>query len=404
LGRNKPPSNKLEKERAVATFSPPEIATNRRAPSLATRIIAGCAAVALLFYGRDFFVTLLAGMMGALLLEPFVEMLVKLRLPRYAASFFVCALTLLGVYLVGLGVYFQAAGLLGDLPQYSQRIAEVVDQGVAAVDSAEGKLAALFPHKKPPAPQAPLSTEGSARRRNSAAQPPVVPSTPAVQEVRISSEDAGGILVPYLRHNWEAVGHFFLLASFVPFITYFTLSWQDHLRRGYLYLFKGADRHAAGRAWQGIGDMARAYVVGNFLLGAFLTVASGIFFWAIGLPYWPLVAPISGFLSLIPYAGMPMAILPPVLAALPAFNQLAPYVMIASVISFLHLLALNLLYPKLVASRVHLNPLAATVALMFWSVLWGPLGLLFGIPITAGMKAVFDNVVRLQPYGRLLGD
>jgi len=92
------------------------------------------------------------------------------------------------------------------------------------------------------------------------------------------------------------------------------------------------------------------------------------------------------------------------LAALPVFNQLAPYVMIAAVVGFLHLLALNLLYPKLVGSRVHLNPLAVTVALMFWGVLWGPLGLVFGIPITAGIKAVFDNVPSLHPYGRLLGD
>jgi predicted PurR-regulated permease PerM len=74
------------------------------------------------------------------------------------------------------------------------------------------------------------------------------------------------------------------------------------------------------------------------------------------------------------------------------------------VIGFLHLLALNLLYPKLVGARVHLNPLAVTVALMFWGLLWGPLGLLFGIPITAGIKAVFDNVTRLNAYGRFLGD
>jgi predicted PurR-regulated permease PerM len=73
-------------------------------------------------------------------------------------------------------------------------------------------------------------------------------------------------------------------------------------------------------------------------------------------------------------------------------------------VGFLHLMALNLLYPKLVGSRVHLNPLAVTVALMFWGSLWGAVGLVFAIPITAGMKAVFDNVPALQAYGKLLGD
>ena len=387
----------------MATFSPPEIATPHRVPGLATTIIAVGAVIALLYYGRDFFVTLITGVSLGFLLDPFVEMLMKLRLPRYAASFVVCTLTLAGVYLTGLGIYFQAEGLVADLPHYSQRITEIVDQGVRVIETTEGKFAVLLPRRPVAAGQAPGATANTGVKRRTAAAPAPTPATPYIQEVRIS-EEGTGILVPYLQRNWETVGHWILLTSFVPFMVYFTLSWRDHLRRGYLQMFTGADRHAAGRAWQGIGDMARAYVVGNFLLGLFLTVASGVFFWAVKVPYWPLVAPISGFLSLVPYVGLPMAILPPVFTSLPAFNQLAPYVMIASVVAFLHLLALNLLYPKLVGSRVHLNPLAVTVALMFWGVLWGPLGLVFGIPITAGIKAVFDNVPSLNAYGRLLGD
>ncbi len=396
--------NASEEELDVATFSPPEIATPNRAPHLSTTLIAAGVAVALLYYGRDFFVTLITGATLGFLLEPFVEMLMKLRLPRYVASFVVCALALTGIYLTGLGIYFQASGLVAELPQYSQRLGEVMDQGTRAVESAESKFAALLPKRgRQETPAAPAPAPANSRRKAIATPAPVIPPYPYIQEVRIS-EDSSGILVPYIQRNWEMVAHWFLLGSFVPFMVYFTLSWRDHLRRSYLQLFKSADRHHAGRAYQGIGDMARAYVVGNFLLGLFLTVASGIFFWAIKIPYWPLVAPISGFLSLVPYVGLPMAILPAAFAGLPVFNQLAPYVMIVSVVAFLHLLALNLLYPKLVGSRVHLNPLAVTVALMFWGLLWGPLGLLFGIPITAGMKAVFDNVPHLSAYGRILGD
>jgi len=70
----------------------------------------------------------------------------------------------------------------------------------------------------------------------------------------------------------------------------------------------------------------------------------------------------------------------------------------------LHILALNLLYPKLVGSRVHLNPLVVTVALMFWGFLWDAPGLVLAIPLTAGIKAVCDNVRTLRPYGKFLGD
>lgn len=47
---------------------------------------------------------------------------------------------------------------------------------------------------------------------------------------------------------------------------------------------------------------------------------------------------------------------------------------------------------------------AVTVALMFWGLLWGGIGLVLAIPLTAGLKAACDNVSGLEPYGQLLGD
>jgi predicted PurR-regulated permease PerM len=113
---------------------------------------------------------------------------------------------------------------------------------------------------------------------------------------------------------------------------------------------------------------------------------------------------LSGFLSLIPYAGLPLAVLPPLFAALPVYPTLPPYILIGSTVAVLHLLALNLLYPKIVGARVHLNPLVVTIALMVWGMLWGAAGLMLAIPLTAAIKAVCDNVGGLRSYGRLLGD
>jgi predicted PurR-regulated permease PerM len=95
---------------------------------------------------------------------------------------------------------------------------------------------------------------------------------------------------------------------------------------------------------------------------------------------------------------------PPLLAVLAIPAKPALYLLLAGTVALLHLLALNLLYPKFVGARVHLNPLMVTVALMFWGTLWGGIGLLLAIPITAAIKAVCDHVGGLQSYGRLLGD
>ena len=81
-------------------------------------------------------------------------------------------------------------------------------------------------------------------------------------------------------------------------------------------------------------------------------------------------------------------------------------VLIASTlgVAMLHLVALNVLYPKIVGSRVHLNPLVVTFSLMIWGFLWDAPGLLLAIPLTAGLKAVCDNVKGLRAFGKFLGD
>ena len=96
--------------------------------------------------------------------------------------------------------------------------------------------------------------------------------------------------------------------------------------------------------------------------------------------------------------------MPPLVAALPVTREPTLFLFLMISVAVLHLLALNLLYPKFVGARVHLNPLVVTIGLMFWGMLWGGIGLLLAIPLTAGAKAVCDNVQSMKPYGRLLGD
>jgi predicted PurR-regulated permease PerM len=367
-------------------------------------ILAAAASIALLYYGRALCITLVVSLILALILEPFVAFFMRLKFPRSVAAFVVCAIALLLVYLIGLGVYVQLSGLYEDLPAYSQRLNSLVDTVAERLERAEQNAYRLlvpkrFQEKEPPPPP-PAEVAKPKRRRVEPVLPP--PAAPSVQEVRIQRERPS--VVSFLYTSFSSLYNVLLMASFVPFLVYFILSWRDHIRRVYLSMFDGAERVIAGKSWEGIADMARAYVFGNFLLGLILSIASCVVFWSWHIPYWMLVGPLSGFLSLIPYIGLPLAVLPPLVVALALYSTVTPYLIIGATVAFLHLLALNLLYPMIVGARVHLNPLAVTVALMFWGTLWGGVGLVLAIPITAGAKAVFDNVEALQPYGRLLGD
>jgi predicted PurR-regulated permease PerM len=389
----------------VSVFAP-DVPSNRQSHPALTVIAVGIV-IALLYFGRVLVITVVTAVILAFLLDPAVRLFMKFKLPRAFASFVVCSISLLGLYFVGLGVYSESVAMFDDLPAYSQRIGEIVDGAAAKIDSIERSTYELlvpgrYRETAPPNVTNPPTTLKKGRSRRATAEPPAAQTPPPIQEVRIRPEPK-----PFVSYVYGYVTAFYdvvLMASFVPFLVYFMLSWRDHLRRSFLYLFNAADRQIAGRSWEGVAEMARAYVIGNFLLGVLIGIASAIFFVMIGLPYALLIGPLSGFLSLVPYVGVPLAMIPPVFAALPVYNQPTMYVVIALVVTLFHLLALNLLYPKMVGSRVHLNPLAVTLALMFWGTLWGGIGLLLGIPITAGVKAVCDNVSNWKPYGKLLGD
>jgi predicted PurR-regulated permease PerM len=367
-------------------------------------VLATGAIIALLYFGRVFLITLVIAVIIAFLLDPVVTVFVKMRLPRPVSSFVVCSFAVALVYLLGLGLYTEFSGLAEDLPTYSLRINTLVDGIAGRVEQMEkNTMDVLVPKRFQPHDD--VTAPGSVNAKGSRRKKVVLPDPAApipIPEVRVRPEPKPiwTYLYGYIVSFYEVL----LMASFVPFLVYFMLSWRDHLRRSFLYLFDGANRHIAGKAWEGVAEMARAYVIGNFVLGAMLSVLTCAFFFAIRLPYWPIVGPLSSFLSLVPYVGMPMAIAPALISGLTIYDQPAMYLIIAAVLAFLHLIAMNLLYPKVVGSRVHLNPLVVTIALMFWGTLWGGIGLLLAIPITAAIKAVCDNVSSLQGYGKLLGD
>jgi predicted PurR-regulated permease PerM len=398
----------------VAILSKP-IAAAEQVRSLTGPVIAAGVVLAILYFGRIFFITCLAAVMIAFILEPFVALLMRARFPRAVGSFVVCTVALLFLYLLALGAYSQLAGLWEELPKYAERIGELVDSVRQKVESMEERTYQMII----PARQRQREREREeqerqrqlaeqARRKRRSSRPPEVTATVpeatpgAIPEVRIHEERTP--VGDFIYTRLESFYQILLMVSFVPFLVYFMLSWRDHIHRSFLQFFRGEDRMVAARSLRGIADLVRAFVFGNFLLGLVLAITSSVAFWAIRLPYPVLVGPLSGFLSLVPYVGLPLAALPPLFVSLTVFHTLSQYLLVIVIVAVFHLLALNLLYPKFVGARVHLNPLVVTFSLMIWGFLWDAAGLILAIPLTAAIKAVCDNVKSLRPIGKFLGD
>jgi predicted PurR-regulated permease PerM len=386
----------------VPTTRPPSIAkaASQEVRRLSLPVIAIGAILAMLYFGRVFLITAMTAVTIAFILDPFVTVLMRLRLPRSVASFVVCTAALLFLYVIGMGAYSQLTGLYGDLPKYGQRIADIVDGVQQKIQGMESDTYRMLVPTRQRLEEEERQKQEAKKSRSSRAQAAAAAVTPVPLP---APPPAGSAVSDYLAAHLSSFYQILLMASFIPFLVYFMLSWRDHINRSFLQLFQGEARVIAARSLQGIAEMVRAFVVGNFLLGFLLALGSSAMFWKMGLPYPLLVGPLSGVLSLVPYVGLPLAILPPLFAALGP-NTVPVYVLVVVSVSLLHLIALNLLYPKVVGSRVHLNPLVVTLSLMLWGFLWGALGLLLAIPLTAGLKAVCDNVKELRPLGKFLGD
>ncbi len=345
----------------------------------------------LLYFGRQFFITSIFAVIVSFILDPFVQFLMRFRCPRSLAAFFVCALALLILYAAGMALYVQASGLVDQLPSIGQHAGDIVDSVRDKIDGIESSASKFIPSRRPP-----QSLPKVVPRKKTA------PLPPPIQEVRIHQENS--FIADYIYPRLSSLYDLVLMVSFVPFLVYFLLSWGHHMSRSFLQFFEGESRLIANKSLLSIGEMVRAFVVGNSLLGIMLAVASTLGFWLVSVPFPLLAGPLSGFLSLIPYIGVPLALGPPLIAVLSGDSGLSAVLVVVVMVVVLHLIALNFLYPKIVGARVRLNPLTVTFALMFWSFLWSASGLILAIPLTAALKAVCDNVRGLRPIGRFLGD
>jgi predicted PurR-regulated permease PerM len=149
-------------------------------------------------------------------------------------------------------------------------------------------------------------------------------------------------------------------------------------------------------------DVLRDYLAGMTLLTLLVIAASSLFFWILGLDF-PIITGIaSGLLNMVPYIGAVLAWLPAFVIALAKWKTFGQFALIAGGLTAIHVLALNLVAPQIVGRRVRLNAVAITIALLFWGWVWGGMGLLLAIPITAALRVICEHTESWRPIGRWL--
>jgi predicted PurR-regulated permease PerM len=194
-----------------------------------------------------------------------------------------------------------------------------------------------------------------------------------------------------------------VVATFLPFLVFFMLAAKRRIWKATIDLFPEEHQERVRGALDEVSLMLRSFVAGNALIALILMLVSWAFFLMVHLNYPFLSGCVSGLFNLVPYLGAILAWIPPFLIGLAQWNTIGPYLGVAAGLTFLHILGLNVLMPAIVGRRVHLNALAVTAALLFWGWLWGAIGLILAIPITATVKVICDHSEGWEPVGRWLG-
>jgi predicted PurR-regulated permease PerM len=334
------------------------------------RVIAAAIILLFCYYAQGVVITLLLSILLAYFLDPAVEFLERMHLPRTVGAMTMVLILIAVLVAGGYGLAERTADFAANWPKYGAMLRQ-------AAGAVEGKINGI---------------EG--RVSDMAAEP----GNPPRPDVRPEP----GILRNLILRSIGSLYAVFLEVTFVPFLVFFMLAAKREVWHGTLQLFPVARRTQVKETLEDLRDVLRDYLAGMTLVTLIVIAASSLFFWWMGMDYPILTGIVSGLLNMVPYIGAVMAWLPAFVIALAKWKAIGYYVLIAGGLTTIHVLALNFVAPQLVGRRVRLNAVAITVALLFWGWVWGGMGLILAIPITAALRVICDHTESWRPIGRWL--
>ena len=200
---------------------------------------------------------------------------------------------------------------------------------------------------------------------------------------------------------------FFSFFTLFPFAVFFLLYYKKIYTT---FLFKIAGRKEPEEEEEvrtivdKVSGVLQSYMLGMLAVVGILALLNTTGLLIIGIDHALFFGLFAAFLALIPYIGVIIGSLLPVLYALIMYDSLVIPVAVLGVFLFAQFMEGNFITPNIMSAQVSINPLVAIIALLVGSQLWGIAGMILFIPLVGMLKAVFDQIEPLRPYGYLLGN
>lgn len=361
-------------------------------------IVVAVVIVAALYFGREVLIPITIGFLLTFLLSPLVEWLRHLRLGRIPSVVLAVIVALAIILGIGSAIGTQVAELAQDIPQYQatieDKIATVRDATLTRLDVQIDSISRqLFgPTRKQEAPQ-PTQTAPASPAREPAPQPvPVVVTQPQSSALEIGKQ----VLSPLL--NPLATGGIILV------VTVFALLQKEDLRDRAIRLLGSRDLQRSTLALNDAGSRLSRYFLTQLGLNTSFGVIVGVGLYLIGVPHPVLWGILGALLRFIPYIGSWIAALLPVALAAAVQAGWAMAIETAALYAVVELMMGQLIEPLVYGHSTGLSPLAVVIAAIFWTWIWGPIGLIISTPLTLCLVVLGRHVQSLEFLDVLLGD
>ena len=323
----------------------------------------------IIFLGQDVLMPLCFAIVLAFLLLPINKWLVKIGLPQVPAMIISI---MFAVLMIGTIVYFlstQLAQFTEDLPKIRRNL----DRHINTV-------------------QQWIRQNFNISRKEQQ------------EAIQSASEDMKTTGPGMLGTTFITAASVLILAFLLPIYTFLILYYRELIRKFLISIFADRHRGSVEEVLHESRVIIQSYMVGLLIEMAIVAALNATGFFLIGIEYAIFLAVLAAILNMIPYVGMLIASLVCMLITLANSNNISDIIWVGVVLTIVQFIDNNFLMPYVVSSKVKINALVSIIGVLVGGALAGVSGMFLSIPGIAIMKAVFDRVEGLQPWGMILGD
>ncbi len=360
--------------------------------------------VTILYIGRDILIPLALAMLITFLLTPVVT-----RLERWLGRIAAVLLVVVMLFSLLAGASWlltrQVVDLANKLPDYQSNISAKLQAfhmptgGVfSRFETTVEQIKKDLPASSPP-PEADLNKAGK-KIAKSLPNGPDIAASPV--PVRIVESNKG---IPQLL---QTVGSAVLsplgTSALVLLLAIFMLLQREDLRGRIIRLIGQGRIRETTRAMDDAAHRVARYLAMQFLVNTGYGILVGIGLYFIGVPNAILWGAVAGVLRFIPYVGPWIGAAVPILLSFAISSSWLAPILTVSLFVVLELINSNALEPWLYGSSTGVSPIALIIAALFWTWLWGPVGLLLSTPLTVCLAVMGRHAPRLEFLSVLLSE